>query len=109
MPHPPEHKLRWYQYKLGSLFILTTLVALACGWCSNETFRTATAEEAATPNLIVTCHSAFCRVESKQDMRRTSARIARAAVLGEPLENIVNGVKSGILCGNRLENLEGIS
>lgn len=51
-----------------------------------------TAEEAAIPNLIVTCHAAFCSVESKNEMRATSARIARAAVLGEPLENIVNGV-----------------
>ena len=32
MPHPPEHKLRWYQYKLSSLFVLMTLVALASGW-----------------------------------------------------------------------------
>ena len=51
-----------------------------------------TAEEAATPNLIVTCHAAFCSVESKLEMRSTSARIARAAVRGEPLENVVNGV-----------------
>lgn len=51
-----------------------------------------TAEEAATPNLIVTCHGAFCSVESKIEMRRTSARIALAAVRGEPLENVVNGV-----------------
>jgi phosphoglycerate dehydrogenase-like enzyme len=50
------------------------------------------AEEAATPNLIVTCHAAFCSVESKQEMRASSARIARAAVLGEPLENVVNSV-----------------
>lgn len=49
-----------------------------------------TTEEAATPNLIVTCHAAFCSVESKIEMRRSSARIARAAVLGEPLENIVS-------------------
>ena len=49
------------------------------------------AEEAATPNLIVTCHAAFCSVESKLEMRRTSSRIALAAVRGEPLENIVNG------------------
>lgn len=48
------------------------------------------AEEAATPNLIVTCHGAFCSVESKEEMRRTSARIAREAVLGEALENLVN-------------------
>ncbi len=51
-----------------------------------------TPEEAATPNLIVTCHAAFCSVESKQEMRTTSARIALAAVLGKPLENVVNGV-----------------
>ena len=50
-----------------------------------------TAEEAAAPNLIVTCHAAFCSVESKIEMRATSARIALAAVRGEPLENIVNG------------------
>ena len=47
-------------------------------------------EEAATPNLIVTCHAAFCSVEAKNEMRTTSARIARAAVRGEPLENVVN-------------------
>jgi phosphoglycerate dehydrogenase-like enzyme len=51
-----------------------------------------TTEESATPNLIVTCHAAFCSVESKIDMRRSSARIALAAVRGEPLENVVNGV-----------------
>ncbi len=50
-----------------------------------------TAEEAATPNLIATCHAAFCSMESKQEMRSISARIARAAALGEPLENVVNG------------------
>lgn len=49
-----------------------------------------TAEEAATPNLIVTCHAAFCSVESKREMRSTSARIALAAVRGEDLENVVN-------------------
>ncbi|MBI1839535.1 MAG: C-terminal binding protein [Verrucomicrobia bacterium] len=49
-----------------------------------------TVEEAGTPNLIVTCHAAFCSVEGKQEMRTTSARIARAAVLGQPLENVVN-------------------
>lgn len=47
-------------------------------------------EEAATPSLIATCHSAFCSVESKIEMRTTSARIALAAVRGEPLENVVN-------------------
>ncbi|MDI1312425.1 C-terminal binding protein [Prosthecobacter sp.] len=53
-----------------------------------------TAEEAATPNLIVTCHAAFCSVESKIEMRSTSARIALAAVRNEPLENVVNDVCS---------------
>lgn len=53
-----------------------------------------TSEEAATPNLVVTCHGAFCSQESKREMRLTSARIARAAVRGEPLENVVNGVGS---------------
>jgi phosphoglycerate dehydrogenase-like enzyme len=50
------------------------------------------AEEAATPNLIVTCHAAFCSIESKLEMRSTSARLALAAVTGAPLENVVNGV-----------------
>ena len=36
MPHPPEHKLRWYQYKLSSLFILTILVCLASSWYATE-------------------------------------------------------------------------
>jgi phosphoglycerate dehydrogenase-like enzyme len=49
-----------------------------------------TIEEAQTPNLIVTCHAAFCSVESKNEMRATSARIALTALLGHPLENIVN-------------------
>ena len=51
-----------------------------------------TAEEAATPNLIATCHAAFCSVEGMIEMRTTSARIARAGVLGQPLDNVVNGV-----------------
>lgn len=49
-----------------------------------------TPDEAATPNLIVTCHAAFCSVESKNEMRTTSARIALAAITGLPLENVVN-------------------
>ncbi len=49
-------------------------------------------DEAATPNLIATCHAAFCSVESKIEMRSTSARIALAAVRGEALDNVVNGV-----------------
>jgi phosphoglycerate dehydrogenase-like enzyme len=49
-----------------------------------------TAEEAATPNLIVTCHAAFCSPEGMVEMRSTSARIARAAVLGQTVWNRVN-------------------
>jgi phosphoglycerate dehydrogenase-like enzyme len=49
-----------------------------------------TAEEAATPNLIVTCHAAFCSPEGLIEMRSTSARIARAAILGQPVWNRVN-------------------
>lgn len=49
-----------------------------------------TPEEAATPNLIVTCHAAFCSPEGMVEMRRTSAQIARAAVLGETVWNRVN-------------------
>jgi phosphoglycerate dehydrogenase-like enzyme len=49
-----------------------------------------TAEEAATPNLIVTCHAAFCSPEGMVEMRTTSAQIARAAVRGEAVWNRVN-------------------
>jgi phosphoglycerate dehydrogenase-like enzyme len=49
-----------------------------------------TAEEAATPNLIVTCHAAFCSPEGLVEMRTTSAKIARAAILGQPVWNRVN-------------------
>jgi phosphoglycerate dehydrogenase-like enzyme len=49
-----------------------------------------TAEEAATPNLIVTCHAAFCSPEGMIEMRSTSAKIARAALLGQPVWNRVN-------------------
>ncbi len=48
------------------------------------------AEEAATPNLIVTCHAAFCSPEGMIEMRTSSAMIARAAVRGEPVWNRVN-------------------
>jgi len=54
----------------------------------NEPLRSA--EEAATPNLIVTCHAAFCSPEGMIEMRTTSAKIARAAVLGQPVWNRVN-------------------
>ena len=49
-----------------------------------------TADEASTPNLIATCHAAFCSQESVEEMRSTSARIGLAAVQGRPLENVVN-------------------
>jgi phosphoglycerate dehydrogenase-like enzyme len=54
----------------------------------NEPLRTA--DEATTPNLIVTCHAAFCSPEGMAEMRTTSARIARAAVLGQKVWNRVN-------------------
>jgi lactate dehydrogenase-like 2-hydroxyacid dehydrogenase len=54
----------------------------------NEPLRTS--EEAATPNLIVTCHAAFCSPEGMIEMRTTSAKIARAAIRGEPVWNRVN-------------------
>jgi len=49
-----------------------------------------TAGEAATPNLIVTCHAAFCSPEGMVEMRTSSARIALAAIRGEKLMNRVN-------------------
>jgi phosphoglycerate dehydrogenase-like enzyme len=49
-----------------------------------------TKEEAETPNLIVTCHAAFCSPEGMIEMRSTSAKIARAAVTGQPVWNRVN-------------------
>ena len=54
----------------------------------NEPLRTP--EEAETPNLIVTCHAAFCSPEGMIEMRSTSAKIARAAVVGQPVWNRVN-------------------
>jgi phosphoglycerate dehydrogenase-like enzyme len=54
----------------------------------NEPLRTK--EEAETPNLICTCHAAFCSPEGMVEMRSTSAKIARAAVLGQPVWNRVN-------------------
>ena len=49
-----------------------------------------TQEETETPNLICTCHAAFCSPEGMVEMRSTSARIARAAVTGKPVWNRVN-------------------
>lgn len=52
-----------------------------------------TPEEAATPNLIVTCHAAYYSEAARREMRLTSASIALAAVTGAPLANVVNGVR----------------
>ena len=54
----------------------------------DEPLKTKT--EARTPNLIATCHAAFCSHEGMIEMRTTSARIAKQAVQGKPLENVVN-------------------
>ena len=54
----------------------------------NEPLRSE--EEAATPNLLVTCHAAFCSPEGLIEMRSTSAKIARAAALRQPVWNRVN-------------------
>ena len=51
-----------------------------------------TKAEARTPNLIATCHAAFCSREGMGEMRTTSARIAKQAIQGKPLDNVVNGV-----------------
>ena len=51
-----------------------------------------TKAEAKTPNLIATCHAAFCSVEGMVEMRTTSARIAKQAIQGRPLDNVVNGL-----------------
>jgi D-3-phosphoglycerate dehydrogenase / 2-oxoglutarate reductase len=44
------------------------------------------------PNVIATSHIASASVSAVTDLRETAARIAAAAVRGEPLPNIVNGV-----------------
>lgn len=54
----------------------------------NEPLRSQ--EETETPNLICTCHAAFCSPEGMVEMRSTSAKIARAAVTGHPIWNQVN-------------------
>ena len=54
----------------------------------NEPLRTK--EDAETPNLICTCHAAFCSPEGMIEMRSTSAKIARAAVTGQAVWNRVN-------------------
>ena len=56
----------------------------------DEPLKTQT--EASTPNLIATCHAAFCSREGMIEMRTTSARIAKQAIQGKRLDNVVNGV-----------------
>lgn len=56
----------------------------------NEPLKTKT--EANTPNLIATCHAAFCSREGMIEMRTTSACIAKQAIQGRPLDNVVNGL-----------------
>ena len=56
----------------------------------NEPLKTKA--EARTPNLIATCHAAFCSREGMIEMRTTSARIAKQAIQGKRLDNVVNGV-----------------
>jgi len=36
MTNAPTPKRRWYQYSLRSMFVLTTLVAIACSWYAYE-------------------------------------------------------------------------
>jgi hypothetical protein len=45
-PTAKKHKLRWFQYSLRSLFILTTLVASACSWLAT-TFQNQRKQKAA--------------------------------------------------------------
>ena len=49
-----------------------------------------TFDEAKTPNLICTCHSAFYSKEAIIDMRTKSATLAKESILDQPLYNIVN-------------------
>ena len=56
----------------------------------NEPLKTKA--EASTPNLIATCHAAFCSREGMVEMRTTSARIAKQAIQGKRLDNVVNGL-----------------
>lgn len=45
------------------------------------------------PNVITASHIASASVKAARTLRETAARIAAAALRGEPLSNIVNGVK----------------
>ena len=56
----------------------------------NEPLKTKA--ETSTPNLIATCHAAFCSREGMIEMRTTSARIAKQAIQNRPLDNVVNGL-----------------
>ncbi len=47
------------------------------------------------PNVIAGSHIASASVKASRTLRETAAQIAAAALRGEPLPNVVNGVKSG--------------
>jgi phosphoglycerate dehydrogenase-like enzyme len=45
------------------------------------------------PNVIVAPHIASCSVPAVKKLRESVAHLALAAVRGEPLPSVVNGVK----------------
>jgi len=47
----------------------------------------------ALPNVILSPHIASCSMPAVTKLRESVAHLALAAVLGQPLPNIVNGVK----------------
>jgi len=49
-----------------------------------------TKKEAKTPNLIVTCHSAFYSVDSAWEMKNKAAVLARSILGGGEIENCIN-------------------
>lgn len=56
----------------------------------DEDKRLRPAEESAALNRNVTCHAAFCRVDARNGMLSTSARIHPAAATRDHLGNGVN-------------------
>ena len=45
-------------------------------------------------NVILASHIASCSVPAARKLRETAANLAATALRGEPLPNIVNGVKN---------------
>ncbi|HEV2968861.1 MAG TPA: hypothetical protein VGY55_02655 [Pirellulales bacterium] len=33
---PPKRKRRWFQYRLRTLFLVVTILAVPCGWLANQ-------------------------------------------------------------------------